>query len=168
MKKKYWLEYSQIIGCLLDGKDLLEILLSSPGLERLEIITKVDNVQEIVIPVDLDWESKWSNRYENIFDDAETLEYDLVSNKLLSIGKKTYVKKQYMAQFMGIYFLPKRLIRRYLDSYNSLSEEIKNQISTTEFFEKTILINNFYVMPKTFNWTEVDTIEDLSYAQEIF
>ena len=66
-----------------------------------ELILKVDKLSKITIPVDLDWETKWSERYENIYADAETLEYDLSSNKLLSIGKRTL--KNYMAQFMGIY-----------------------------------------------------------------
>ena len=133
-----------------------------------ELILKVDKLSKITIPVDLDWETKWSERYENIYADAETLEYDLSSNKLLSIGKRTFLKKNYMAQFMGIYVLPYDSISGYIASYKSLTESIKNKISTTEFFEKTKLINNFFVMPNNYDWTEVDTLDDLLYAEKLF
>ena len=79
----------------------------------LEIIEIADDLSQITIPVDLDWRIKWSKRYENIFDDAETLEYNELDNKLISIGKKTYVDNQYMAQFMGTYILPKILIKNF-------------------------------------------------------
>ena len=33
-----------------------------------DLILKVDKLSEITIPVDLDWETKWSERYENIYE----------------------------------------------------------------------------------------------------
>ena len=107
-------------------------------------------------------------RYENIFDDAETLEYNELDNKLISIGKKTYVENQYMAQFMGTYILPKILIKNFLDSYNSLSFDDQDNISTTNFFDKSIGENDYFVMPNKYTWTDVDTLEDLAYAKSIF
>lgn len=133
-----------------------------------EIIIKTDKFSKITMPVDLDWKSKWSNRYENIYEDAETLKYDLNSFELLSIGKKTFLEMDYMAQFMGIYILPNSIIRKYIDSYKSLKEDTRNKISTTTFFENTNSINKVYVMPGIFSWTEVDTPEDLFYAKKTF
>ena len=133
-----------------------------------EIIDIANNLSQITIPVDLDWRVKWSKRYENIFDDAETLEYNELDNKLISIGKKTYLDNQYMAQFMGTYILPNFLIKNFLNSYNSLSFVDQNNISTTDFFDKSIGENDYFVMPNKYTWTEVDTLEDLAYAKSIF
>ena len=131
-------------------------------------IPKVDKITNITVPVDLDWEIKWSKRYQNIYQDAETLQYDLFNERLLSIGEKTSLKKDYMAQFMGIYFLPQHFIKKYIDSYESMPINIRDKISTTEFFQKTKNINTFYVMPGKYSWTEVDTLDDLLYAKKNF
>ena len=133
-----------------------------------EVIPKVDKITNITVPVDLDWEIKWSKRYQNIYQDAETLQYDLFNERLLSIGEKTSLKKDYMAQFMGIYFLPQHFIKKYINSYESMPINIRDKISTTEFFQKTKNINTFYVMPGKYSWTEVDTLDDLLYAKKNF
>ena len=123
---------------------------------------------EITLPVDLDWKDKWSKRYENIYDDAETLEYDKKNNKLLSIGKKTLLEEQYMAQFMGLYIIPRKLIDSFLNEYYALSIQLQKEISTTEFFQKTLGKLNYFVKPGKYIWTEVDTIDDLFYAKNIY
>lgn len=133
-----------------------------------EIIGKLESFKDIIIPVDLDWNKKWEKRYENIYEDAETLEYDKSNNKLISIGGKTYIEKQYMAQFMGIYYIPKELIKNFISKFKNLPKEIQNKISTTEFFQKTINDLNYYVIPDKYIWTEIDTINDLFYAKKIF
>ncbi len=133
-----------------------------------KLIKKVDFLTQITIPVDLDWKSKWSKRYENIFEDAETLKYDQMSNRLLSIGEKTFIEEDYMAQFMGIYIIPNKLIYNFVRSFKLLPLELQNKISTTEFYQKTSKEINYFVMPDKYNWTEVDTLDDLSYAREKF
>ena len=132
------------------------------------IINKVDILTQISIPVDLDWKSKWSKRYENIFEDAETLKYDQISNRLLSIGEKTFIEEDYMAQFMGIYIIPNKFIYNFVKSFKLLPLELQSKISTTEFYQKTNKQIKYFVMPDKYNWTEVDTINDLSYARENF
>ena len=132
------------------------------------IVTRTDKFKHITIPVDLKWEIKWSNRYQNIYDDAETLEYNKLNNKLLSIGNKTFIPDQYMAQFMGIYIIPNRLIKEFINSFYLFEIGIQNEISTTEFFNKTIDINNYYVLPNDYKWTEIDNLNDLLYARKLF
>ena len=133
-----------------------------------EIIFKASSFSEITLPVDLEWYKKWSERYENIYEDAETLEYDQLTNKLISIGQKTFIEKQYMAQFMGIYCIPNNLLDTFICKFNLLSDQLKKSISTTEFFQKTIGDINYFVMPDKYIWTEVDTITDLIYAKTYF
>ena len=133
-----------------------------------EIISKTDFVEQISIPVDLDWERKWSRRYDNIYEDAETLEYNLTNNELISIGKKTFIKKEYMAQFMGIYVIPHYLIRNFISEFNLISPYIQNKISTTEFFQISNGKLKYYVLQVNNSWTEVDTVKDLIYAKENF
>ena len=133
-----------------------------------KIIKQVDSLTQITIPVDLDWKSKWTKRYEDIFEDAETLKYDQKSNKLLSIGKKTLIEKDYMAQFMGIYIIPNKVAKSFVSFFKSLPLELQKKISTTEFFQKTNNQLQYFVIPDRYNWTEVDTIEDLLFAKENF
>lgn len=133
-----------------------------------KLITLVDSFDHISIPVDLDWKSKWEKRYDNIFDDAETLKYDKLSNRLLSIGEKTLLEQDYMAQFMGMYIIPNKLINTFISNFKLLSLKLQNKISTTEFFQKTNNQIKYYVIPDKFNWTEVDTIKDLLFARENF
>ena len=133
-----------------------------------KIISSSYSFKEITIPVDLDWNKKWGERYENIYEDAETLEYDKSNNKLISIGRKTLIEKQYMAQFMGIYCIPKERINKFISKFKYLPNETQNKISTTEFFQKTINDLNYYVIPDKYIWTEIDTIDDLLYAKKIF
>ena len=133
-----------------------------------KLINKVDLLTQISIPVDLDWKRKWSKRYENIFEDAETLKYDQISNRLLSIGEKTFIEEDYMAQFMGIYIIPNKFIYNFVKSFKLLPLELQSKISTTEFYQKTNKQIKYFVMPDKYNWTEVDTINDLSYARENF
>ena len=133
-----------------------------------KLINKVDLLTQISIPVDLDWKRKWSKRYENIFEDAETLKYDQISNRLLSIGEKTFIEEDYMAQFMGIYIIPNKFIYNFVKSFKLLPLELQSKISTTEFYQKTNKQINYFVMPDKYNWTEVDTLNDLSYARENF
>ena len=134
----------------------------------VEFFKETEFLDQIKIPVDIDWREKWSKRYENIFDDVETLEYNKLNNKLISIGEKTLLEKQYMAQFMVLYAIPNKLIDSFIYEYQVLHKEVKNKISTTEFFQKTIGKLNYYVKPGKYNWTEVDTIDDLSYAKKYF
>ena len=133
-----------------------------------EMVLKTDQFKEITIPVDLQWESKWSNRYQNIYDDAETLEFNKLNNKLLSIGNKSFIPEEYMAQFMGIYVVPFRFIKKFINSYYSFEINIQEKISTTEFFDKTIDINNYHVLPGNYKWTEIDNLSDLLYARKLF
>ena len=133
-----------------------------------ELIRDIKCFSGITLPVDLDWREKWSKRYENIYDDAETLEYDVKNNKLISIGKKTLLEEQYMAQFMGIYIIPNKLIDCFINEYHALSFQLQQEISTTEFFQKTLGKLNYFVKPGKYIWTEVDTIDDLLYAKKIF
>ncbi len=133
-----------------------------------KIFKNLNNKNEIIIPVDLDWKDKWSKRYPNIYEDAETLEYDLSSKKLISIGNKTYIEEEYMAQFMGIYIIPQNLISNFLNSYRNFPNKIREKMSTTEFFNKTKKTINYLVMPDSYQWTEVDTLEDLNYAKKMF
>jgi len=133
-----------------------------------EIVRNLESFKEITIPVDLDWNKKWGERYENIYEDAETLEYDKSNNKLISIGGKTFIENQYMAQFMGIYSIPKLIINNFISKFKNLPNKTQNKISTTEFFQKTIKELNYYVIPDKYIWTEIDTIDDLLYAKKIF
>ncbi len=134
----------------------------------MNFLREIEFSTDITIPVDLDWKDKWSKRYENIYEDAETLEYNKNNNKLISIGERNCLEYKYMAQFMGLYLIPQKLIKLFINEYQILTNQLQNKISTTEFFQKTLSKLNYYVKPGKYIWTEVDTIDDLKYARKIF
>ena len=69
---------------------------------------------------------------------------------------------------MGIYIIPHKLVDCFIDEYDSLSSQFQKEISTTEFFQKTLEKLNYFVKPGKYIWTEVDTINDLLYAKNSF
>ena len=73
-----------------------------------------------------------------------------------------------MAQFMGIYIIPNELINSFINEYHALSTSLQQEISTTEFFQRTLGSLNYFVKPGKYVWTEVDTIDDLIYAKNSF
>lgn len=133
-----------------------------------EILNRAESTKNFLIPVDLDWEEKWKNRYTDIYDDAETLKFDRSNNILLSIGFKTLVKEDYMGQFMGIYIIPNNQLIQFSELCNLYNIKSNNQISTTEFINSTIKIFNYFIMPGRYKWSEIDTKEDLFFAKKLF
>lgn len=133
-----------------------------------EILNRAESTKNFLIPIDLDWEEKWKNRYNDIYSDAETLKFDKSNNKLLSIGLKTLIKEDYMGQFMGTYIIPKSKLEKFTELCDLYNIKSSNQISTTEFLNSTLSRFNYFVMPGRFKWSEIDTKEDLFFAKKLF
>ena len=121
----------------------------------------------IELPVDLSWKEKWSSRYDNIYDDAETLIYD-EKNQLNEIGKRSSLPTDYMAQFMGYIILNGESIQGFSSYLDDLSPEIRSNISSTELLHKISKSLPTYVRPDSFSWFEVDNIIDLQYAERSY
>ncbi|MDG0811901.1 phosphocholine cytidylyltransferase family protein [Cohnella rhizosphaerae] len=68
--------------------------------------------QDISVTVDLDWEKYYSQRFQNPYDDAESLIYDN-NLKITDIGKSNPLPKEVMAQYIGLIKLSKAGARTF-------------------------------------------------------
>ncbi len=130
------------------------------------IILKLNKLKskKIVLPVLTNWEKIWKIRNKEIKDDAETLKINKYG-ELKEIGKK--IKNQKIKyQFMGLIFIPKNKIKKFLNIYKIIKSK---KIQTTEFLN--LLINNnekIKIIKYDKFWFEFDDIEDLnSYKSHI-
>tara|TARA_B100001093_G_C26762079_1_gene986210 strand:+ start:584 stop:1333 length:750 start_codon:yes stop_codon:yes gene_type:complete len=135
----------------------------------LKTIIKYDLIEEdIALPIDKKWLEQWKLRYENPYEDAETLIYKLDNNRLLNIGEKTFEPKDYMGQYMGIFKIKGDSLKLFVNEYKNLPELCRNKISTTEFINLTLKKIHYKVIPTFYKWSEVDNLQDLSIAESKF
>ena len=131
-------------------------------------IEKINSSQNNILPIDMNWELEWSKRFEDLFEDAETLIYNESSKKLISIGSKTRERKDYMGQFMGLLGIKEENINNILLTYSELSVEKQRTISTTEFLDFSASILNYEIIEMKHNWSEIDNKEDHKLAEKKF
>ena len=123
---------------------------------------------DIVLPIDKNWIEQWKIRYSNPYDDAETLIYNEENMKLLSIGDKTREPLDYMGQFMGIFKIKKAAMNQFINEYKNLTDDVQNNISSTEFINLTLEKIFYKVIPVEYKWSEIDNPKDLSVAESKF
>ncbi len=111
----------------------------------------------IILPVLKNWIKIWKLRKQNIITDAETLVMN-ESDYLLSIGDKIKNINKVDAQFMGVLYIRKKLIKIILNLY--FSKNLKN-IDTTTFLN---IILSYKIKIKCFKyfgiWYEFDNYLD--------
>lgn len=138
----------------------------------IKILKKIINYdfleEDIALPIDKKWFEQWSLRYSNPYEDAETLIYDLDSQKLTNIGERTFKPKDYMGQYMGILKIKGSSLNLFVEEFKKLSQLIRNKISTTEFINLTLKNIHYKVIPTALVWSEVDNLKDLSVAEKKF
>lgn len=115
------------------------------------------------------WLEKWSQRYENPLEDAETFRIG-ENHIVIEIGNKPNSIEEVDGQFMG-------LIRTSPDEWNEIrnyiykqDDEIRKQIQLTHLLNG--LIQNQIVeiagIPFTGIWGEIDTKKDLEFYEKYF
>ncbi len=113
----------------------------------------------ITLPYLTNWKRVWKIRKKNIFDDAETFNINS-KNYLNEIGSKINKKnlKKVNGQFMGIIFIPKKLIKDIIFIYDSMNNK---KLQFTEFLN--VLINQemkIKVLKYSKFWYEIDDFVD--------
>ncbi len=84
---------------------------------KKNLIKKIINNKKndtLILPVLKNWQKIWKIRKQNILEDAETLELDKYKN-LKSIGQKINNLKNVDGQFMGVLYIPKKLVKNLLN-----------------------------------------------------
>lgn len=113
----------------------------------------------ITLPYITNWKSVWKSRKKSIFDDAETFQISSNSN-VKELGHKINKKnlQKVNGQFMGIIFIPKKIIKTVINFYENNNN---NKLQFTEFLNK-ILKNNIDITGLKYNkfWYEIDDFTD--------
>ena len=122
----------------------------------LKKISKIRN--NIHLTVLKNWESVWNKRKKDIFKDVEELKYDKNSMKLLSISNPIRKKTDAMAQYMGIFFIPKKETKKLLIICKEL---IRKNYDITKFLNH-LIVNKYVIKCIEFNghWYEFDDLQD--------
>lgn len=150
--------YSFKIALLEQKEDMIisysDIYYSIKILKRINTLKK----NNILLPVQKNWEKIWKKRKKDIYEDCESLRFD--RNKILTeIGNKTKDRKRIMAQYMGLIFIPHSLKDKILKVLNSLNinrmhiTTFLNLLCKKKFIIKTLPTNDY--------WYEFDDLQDL-------
>jgi L-glutamine-phosphate cytidylyltransferase len=150
--------YSFYLSILNQKEDMIlsysDILYSKKIIKNIK---KIKKKKRIILPVLMNWEKIWQSRKKDIFEDCETLRFDKKLN-LLEIGNRIKNKKEIMAQYMGIIFIPFVL-------KNILIEEIKkeknNRLHITNFLNQFLKkYKNIDIIKTNDLWYEFDDVID--------
>ena len=129
-----------------------------------KVVKKLISLEDdFVIVADLKWKELWKKRFENPFEDAETLK--MHNNYLIEIGKKTNSYQDIDAQFIGLFKVSAKGLK-------IISEMMKKKIisenyDVTQTLDK-IISQNYKVKVLLFDdtWFEIDNKKDLSIAED--
>jgi len=122
------------------------------------------NKNNIFLPVLKNWKKIWKIRKKNYYEDAETLNFDK-RKRLLEIGNKIKDIKCVKGQYMGLFFINKKIINKIILFYKKLKT---NSMHITTFLN---LISSFYFIKckevREF-WYEFDDYEDIRNFRKKF
>lgn len=125
------------------------------------------NSKFLTLPYITNWKSVWKSRKKNIFDDAETFNINSQSN-VNEIGFRINKKnlRKVNGQFMGIIFIPKKLIKDVIYFYESMNDK---KIQFTEFLNK-LLKQKMKVKGLKYNkfWYEIDDFADYKNFKKFY
>lgn len=156
--------HSMILGLKKVKDDVVisysDILVSKKVWKIFENVKKT----EITLPIKTNWKEIWKIRHKEIYDDAETLKINK-KKYLDEIGQKIKKNKKIDGQFMGLMFIPKKIISKIITIY----EKNKLQkIQTTQFLN-FLLSKKILIKCKSTDvfWYEIDDFIDLKNLKKI-
>ena len=151
--------YSLICGLEKINDDVL-VLYSDIYFDK-KILTNIEkiNKKKITLPVLSNWRKIWKIRNKLSTNDAEELLVDESKRKILKIGKKIKYLNKTKYQYMGMIYIPKKLVRYVIKFYEEKIFNDKMHITSfiNELIESKIQIS--YIPINNF-WYEIDDFQD--------
>ena len=151
--------YSLICGLKKINDDVL-VLYSDIYFDK-KILTNIEkiNKKKITLPVLSNWRKIWKIRNKLSTNDAEELLVDESKRKILKIGKKIKYLNKTKYQYMGMIYIPKKLVRYVIKFYEEKIFNDKMHITSfiNELIESKIQIS--YIPINNF-WYEIDDFQD--------
>ena len=156
-KAKNILEKSDSIICYSDiifDKKIIKLLLKN---------TK----QDICLPYNANWKKSWKERYSKPLEDLETFKINK-NNILKEIGCKPKKYADINGQYMGIFKIKKRAAKKMYVFYKSISRNIRNKLSMTEFLNLLVVkkILKISTLKSKYEWHEIDTLKDFKVTKK--
>ena len=144
----------------------------------LENLLAAENPINVV--VDMDWQKYWEKRFENVLDDAETLQFD-AEGKITSIGQKPVNIKEIDAQYIGLLSFRGSGVDAWRHVYAQARQEAAsgrnplrgqrpfNMLYMTDMLQGVIDYGfPMHPVPIHRGWVEIDSIKDLEIANQSF
>ena len=169
-----------ILGSLIVAKkelfDDVIIIYSDILFDDLIIKKVINSKNDIGIAIDLNWKKQYENRKLHPLSEAENVLFDN-SNKIIEIKKNIQKSNSLIGEFLGIMKLSNEGCKNFLKTYEKISDKNKqfhdanslNSAYLTDMLQE-LIESNVEVHPIIIdsNWCEIDTIEDLKNAEDIF
>ena len=151
--------YSLICGLEKINDDVL-VLYSDIYFDK-KILTNIEkiNKKKITLPVLSNWRKIWKIRNKLSTNDAEELLVDESKRKILKICKKIKYLNKTKYRYMGMIYIPKKLVRYVIKFYEEKIFNDKMHITSfiNELIESKIQIS--YIPINNF-WYEIDDFQD--------
>ena len=124
-----------------------------------------DCTAPLCVVVDHDWETLWSERFDDPLEDAETLEID-GEGRIQEIGSEPAEMSDIEGQYIGLLKVRADYISEFTNVYRELSNDGSEAVEMTHFIQHLIDTGwDVQSVPIEGDWLEVDTTEDLEFYQ---
>ena len=174
-------EKHDILGSLMEGKEFLKgnvVILYSDIIFEAKIIQQIlKSNDDISIAIDMDWKKHYKNRNEHPESEAENVLLDSKGN-IIEIRKNIKDEKMEIGEFLGIMkvsnygseiFVKKyeEILKKHEGNFHSAPSISKAYLTDMlqELIDSNIKIEPVIVEGK---WCEIDTMQDLKIAEELF
>lgn len=124
--------------------------------------------KDAVVVYDRAWEFLWRRRFNNPLQDAESFIIDEES-RIRDIGRKVDSIDQIQGQYIGLMKFSPQAFQWMKDFTNQQPDSILNKMDMTTLLRLLIEQGKpIYGMAINAGWCEIDTIADLSLANELY
>ena len=174
-------EEHDILGSLMEAREHIfgDVIITYSDIIFEDLILKkiLQTNLDIGIAVDLDWKKAYENRKSHAISEAENILFDN-SRNILEIRKNIRNSNLEIGEFLGIVKLSnngcKLLLKKYDEIRNDDNGRFHDAESSTkayltdmiqELIDSKIEVKPIFISGK---WCEIDTIEDLKRAENMF
>ena len=174
-------EKHDILGSLMEGKEFLKgdvVILYSDIIFEEKIIQQIlESNEDISIAIDMDWRKHYKNRSEHPESEAENVLLDSEGN-IIEIKKNIKNEEMEIGEFLGIMKVTNHGSEIFVKKYEDISEKHQGNFHNApsiskayltdmlqELIDSKINIEPVFVEGK---WCEIDTMQDLKIAEELF
>ena len=147
--------------------------------EKAVLESLISAKRSINIVVDMAWQAYWESRFDNVLDDAETLQFD-AAGRITSIGQKSKKISEINAQYIGLMSFKGQGVDAWKSIYKHAKQEASlgrnplrgqrhfNMLYMTDMLQG-IIDSGFPIHPVPIQrgWVEIDSLKDLEIANQL-